>query len=47
MLFGVTPRDLLIFALDTVVGAVATLAACYVSGRRAVRVDPMNALRAE
>ncbi|CAN5883754.1 hypothetical protein BH18ACI5_BH18ACI5_23630 [soil metagenome] len=47
MLFGVTPRDPLIFVLVTVVVAIATLAACYIPGRRAVRVDPMNALRAE
>jgi len=46
-LFGVKPRDPMIFALVTIVVAVATLAACYIPGRRAVRVDPMTALRAE
>lgn len=46
-LFGVTPHDPMIFALVTIVVAVATLAACYIPGRRAVRVDPMTALRAE
>jgi ABC-type antimicrobial peptide transport system permease subunit len=46
-LFGVTPGDPLILALVTVAVAAATLAACYVPVRRAVRVDPMVALRAE
>jgi predicted permease len=47
LLFGVTPRDPLMLALVTVAVAATTLAACYVPGRRAVRVDPMLALRAE
>jgi putative ABC transport system permease protein len=47
LLFGVTPRDPLILALVTITVAVATLAACYIPVRRAVRVDPMVALRAE
>jgi putative ABC transport system permease protein len=46
-LFGVTPRDPLILTLVTLAVAGATLAACYLPVRRAVRVDPMVALRAE
>jgi putative ABC transport system permease protein len=47
LLFGVTPRDPAILALVSVGVAFATLVACYIPGRRAVRVDPMLALRAE
>jgi predicted permease len=47
LLFGVAPRDPFVFIAVTVVVAVATLAACYIPGRRAVRVDPITALRAE
>jgi putative ABC transport system permease protein len=47
MLFGVTPRDPLVLALVMLTVALATFAACYVPVRRAVRVDPMDALRTE
>jgi predicted permease len=47
MLFGVTARDPWSLAGVIAVVAIATLAACYIPGRRAVRVDPMVALRAE
>jgi putative ABC transport system permease protein len=47
LLFGVTARDPWTLALVAVAVAVATLAATYIPGRRAVRVDPMIALRAQ
>jgi predicted permease len=47
VLFGVTPRDPTVLTAVSIVVAVATLLACYIPGRRAVRVDPMVALRAE
>jgi len=47
LLFGVDPRDPLTLILVTGVVAFAVLLATYIPGRRAVRVDPVNALRAE
>jgi predicted permease len=47
MLFGVAPHDPVILVAVSLVVAVATALACYIPGRRAVRVDPMVALRAE
>jgi predicted permease len=47
LLFEVSPRDPVMLAVVTGLVAIAALAACYVPGRRAVRVDPMVAVRAE
>ena len=47
LLFGVSARDPLVFVAVAVLVAIAALAACLVPGRRALRVDPLLALRAE
>jgi ABC-type antimicrobial peptide transport system permease subunit len=47
MLYGVTPSDPLTFLSVTAMLVVIALAACYIPARRAMRVDPMVALRDE
>jgi predicted permease len=47
LLFGVSARDPMVFAAVSLLVAIAALAACVVPGRRALKVDPLLALRAE
>ena len=47
LLFGVSARDPLVFAAVSALVTIAALAACLIPGRRALRVDPLLALRAE
>jgi putative ABC transport system permease protein len=47
LLFGVSARDPLVFGSVSMLVAIAALGACLVPGRRALKVDPLLALRAE
>ena len=47
MLFGVTPTDIVTFASVPLVLCLVAIMACYLPARRAARLDPMQALRAD
>jgi ABC-type antimicrobial peptide transport system permease subunit len=47
LLFGLSPRNPLVFTTASVVMIVVAAVASYVPARRASRIDPLVALRAE
>ena len=46
-LWNVSPNDPLTLTAATILVASIALTACYIPARRALRVDPINALREE
>jgi ABC-type antimicrobial peptide transport system permease subunit len=47
LLFGVSATDPVVFAAVAALVATAALAACLIPGRRALKVDPLLAIRRE
>jgi ABC-type antimicrobial peptide transport system permease subunit len=47
LLFGLSTTDSTTFVVTSTIFAGVALVACYIPARRAARVDPTNALRAE
>jgi ABC-type antimicrobial peptide transport system permease subunit len=47
LLYGVSPRDPIVFSLTTATLLVVALLACWLPARRAARLSPLQALRTE
>jgi ABC-type antimicrobial peptide transport system permease subunit len=47
LLYGITPLDPVTYAVVPVILVIATVLASYLPARRAVSVDPVEALRSE
>ena len=47
LLYGISPRDPIVFASTTVVLLAVAVIACWLPARRAARISPINALRAD
>ena len=47
LLYGVSSRDPRVFAITTVTLLAVTLLACWLPARRAARLNPLDALRAD